>query len=87
MVKGFCNNEILDKYLRLYLLLYAVNTAVLAENREELQSALNGLHEYTEQWELGVNSTKTKIVIFPQGKVIILPDICLHVGDNKLSCI
>ena len=59
----------LQIYLRIFCLLYADDTLILAESAKELQKALNSLHSYCNQWALNVNIDKTKVVIFSKGKV------------------
>ena len=54
----------LETFMRLYVLLYADDTIILAESADELQDALNGLSEYCRKWSLKVNIGKTKIIIF-----------------------
>ena len=56
-------------WLRLYVLLYADDTIILAESSNDLQCALNSLKSYCATWDLAVNTSKTKIVIFSKGKV------------------
>ena len=46
-----CDKE-LEIYLKLYVLLYADDTIILAETASDLQMALAGLHEYCLQWDL-----------------------------------
>ena len=70
------DNELFDKigvYLRLYVLLYADDTIILAESADDIQEALHSLKQYCDEWNLNVNITKTKIVIFSRGKVRIHP--------------
>ena len=67
-------------FLRLYLLLYADDTILLAENPYELQAALHGIHHYCTNWELEINTQKTKIMIFSKGKVRNIPEF---VYDNR----
>jgi hypothetical protein len=64
-------------YLKLYILLYADDTAVLAESPAELQSALDAMHDYCNLWKLSINTAKTKIVIFSRGKVRNRPEFKL----------
>ena len=45
----------------------------MAESAEQLQTALNQLNEYCGQWNLKINTDKTKIVIFSRGKVRKFP--------------
>lgn len=66
--QAFENDEIII-YFRLYILLYADDTVLFAESKEELQAALNGLFLYCKTWKLSVNSSKTNIVVFSKRKV------------------
>ena len=50
--------------MRLNLLLYADDTALLAESAKELQAALNAMFLYCKTWNLSVNPTKTKVIVF-----------------------
>ena len=52
-----------DVFLKLYMLLYADDTVILAESATELQNALDGMSEYCNIWGLQVNAAKTKIVV------------------------
>ena len=55
-------------FLRLFVLLYADDTIILAESAEELQAALDAMQQYCTTWSLSVNVDKTKVVIFSRGK-------------------
>jgi hypothetical protein len=55
-------------YLKLFRLLYAVDTFILAESAEDLQAALNIFEEYCSEWKLSINVSKTKIVVFSKRK-------------------
>ena len=49
------NDVEINTFLRLYVLLYADDSIILAESAEELQKALDALHEYCKinaRWEL-----------------------------------
>ena len=61
------NDEILTM-LKLYVLLYADDTIIMAEGPNELQLALNALSEYCQTWKLKINIDKTKIIRFSKGK-------------------
>ena len=56
-------------FLKLFVLMYADDTIILAENERDLQRALNSVHEYCTEFKLIVNTNKTKIIIFSRGKV------------------
>ena len=60
----FLDTDELSVYLKLYMLLYADDTVILAESQNELQAALNAMYLYCKTWKLEVNASKTKIVIF-----------------------
>ena len=81
-LKDLCNvtDEELDIYLKLYVLLYADDTIILAESASDLQTALSSLHEYCVQWDLKVNISKTNVVIFSRGKVKKYPTF--KIGEN-----
>ena len=70
--------ENLDDLMYLFLLLYADDTAILAETPEKMQNALDKLDEYCTSWGLQVNVDKTKIVIFSRGKVRNIPSFSLN---------
>ena len=55
--------------LRLWVLLYADDTIILAKNAGDLQKALDALGDYCEQWQITVNVSKTKIIILSRGKI------------------
>ena len=60
--------ERLDKeivtYFNLYILLYAVDTVILAENPNNLHASLNEMEKYCDTFDLHINVNKTKILIF-----------------------
>ena len=72
-------NDIEDKFIqsgfegldvdmfKLYMLLYADDIVIFANNAEELQLGLNFLSEYCTRWKLKVNASKTKVLIFRKG--------------------
>ena len=68
IIQGNIDEE-LNTLLKLYVLLYADDTVILAETEGELQNALIALEDYCALWKLEVNIDKTKIIIFSRGKV------------------
>ena len=60
-------NDTLYIFLKVFVLLYADDTVIIAESAEDLQNALTAYASYCETWKLLVNSSsKTKVVIFFQ---------------------
>ena len=49
------DNDDAEVYFKLYLLLYADDTVVIAESKEQLQAALNSMYFYCQTWKLEVN--------------------------------
>ena len=62
------NDEILT-LLKLYVLLYADDTIIMAESPNELQLALNAVSDYCKTWKLKINIDKTKIIRFTRNKL------------------
>ena len=58
-------------YLKLYILLYADDTVIMAESNEDPQVLLNVFGEYCKKWKLKVNAEKTKIFIFSRGRPLV----------------
>ena len=73
----------LVSYLKIYVLLYADDTILLAESPEELQAALNSMNLYCNDWNLKINVSKTKVVIFSRGKIRKHPHF--YLGDKLLE--
>lgn len=51
-------------YLKLLLLLYADDTVIFSNDKENFQICLDNFYEYCIMWKLNINFEKTKIVIF-----------------------
>lgn len=62
------NNDELRSYLQIFILLYADDTVIFSDNESDMQHALDAFEEYCLKWKLTVNTEKTKIVIFGQGR-------------------
>ena len=75
----------LNVYLKIFCLLYADDTLVLAENAKQLQEALNSLNTYCNMWALKVNLDKTKIIIFSRGKITKYEPFVF--GNNTLDVV
>ena len=79
LASEFIFDEKLLYYLKLYILMYADDTVVLAESEDEMQKLLNTLHEYCEEWKLKINVTKTKIAIV----IFLFAGICVMLCKAK----
>ena len=71
--------------LNMFVLLYADDTIVLAENACELQKALDAVHDYCGMYKLTVNIKKTKIIVFSRGKVKRFPTF--KYGKNTIEVV
>jgi len=67
-INNCLSDDTLDVYLKLYHLLYADDTILLAESRLDLQNGLHAMSDYCKIWDLQVNEDKTKILIFSSHK-------------------
>ena len=67
------SDDDIEVYFKLYILLYADDTVIFAENEQELQAALNAMFLYCKSWDLEVNLAKTKITIFSNKKLNNVP--------------
>ena len=56
-------------FFKLYILLYADDTVILAENPKDLQSSLDEMKKYCDTFDLHINVNKTNILIFSRGKL------------------
>ena len=61
------NNETYN-FFTLMIVLYADDTAIIADSKENLQRGLNALISYCEMWKLQINTDKTKVTIFEKRK-------------------
>ncbi len=52
------NDEMLNQYMKILMLMYADDTIIVADSKEGLQKALNCLEDYCSKWKLKVNSAK-----------------------------
>ena len=75
----------LQIYLKLLIIMYADDTVLFANSKENLQRCLDGLKEYCDKWKLQTNADKTKVVIFSKQKV--KADIVFRIGDKELEIV
>ena len=68
-----------------FLLLYADDTAILAESQEEMQLALDALAAYCDKNLLTVNASKTKVMVFSKGKKWKTPNLTFWTQQFRVS--
>lgn len=56
-------------YLKLYVLLYADDTVIMAESPTDLQHALDAFYQYCNLWKLSINAQKSRVMVFSRGKI------------------
>ena len=61
--------EKLNIFIRLFILLYADDTILLAESAENLQNMLDVFVSYCDMWLLKIDIEKSKVVIFSNGRM------------------
>ena len=70
-----------ELYLKIFSLLYADDTVIMADNPTDLQDCLNAFSEYCELWKLNINVEKTKILIFgTRGR----PNLTFNLDNKEL---
>ena len=62
-----CIDDTLHIYLKLFAILYADDTVLMAETHDDLQNILNKFGEYCNTWRLKANTDKTKVIVFFSG--------------------
>ncbi|MCG8093283.1 MAG: reverse transcriptase family protein, partial [Candidatus Thiodiazotropha endolucinida] len=62
------NAEYVLTYIKLLILLFADDTVLFSNDKNDLQSMLNLFERYCDNWKLTVNLAKTKVLIFTSGR-------------------
>lgn len=78
------NDEEFMIYLKLFSLLYADDTVLMADNPTDLQSCLHAFSSYCKEWKLNINIGKTKILIFGARKK---PNIMFKIGNENIEIV
>ena len=60
-------------FCKLYILLYADDTVILAESQEDLPQSINLMERYCSMRKLNINVSKTKITVFSREKIRKIP--------------
>ena len=56
-------------YIKILVLLFADDTVLFGNSKEDLQYALDKFENYCDKWRLTVNTSKTKVMIFSKGRL------------------
>ena len=79
------SNDGINGMLNLFVLLYADDTAIMAENEHDMQRNLDLLNEYCICNKLRVNISKTKMMVFARSKTWIRNIRTLKFGNMDLD--
>ena len=71
-------------FLKLFVMLYADDTVILAETADDLQNDLNTYALNCETWKLTINSSETKSVIFARGR---LPNYNFRLNEDEIEIV
>ena len=58
----------LDIFMKLFIILYADDTVLMAESSSNLQTLLDKFYLYCNIWKMKVNVDKAKLVVFSKGR-------------------
>ncbi|XP_063436930.1 uncharacterized protein LOC134718363 [Mytilus trossulus] len=75
----------LDIYVKLFAILYADDTVLMAESATELNLLLEKFESYCDVWKMKVNVDKTKIMIFCNGRQPA--DLKFNYGNTELEIV
>jgi predicted site-specific integrase-resolvase len=59
----------LNVYLKLFVILYADDTVIMLETKEDLQKQINVFSEYCKYWQLKVNVEKINFFVFSRERL------------------
>lgn len=62
------NDDFINSYIRVFVLMYADDTVIMSDNEDEMKQILTSLSSYCTEWKLKLNCSKTKIVVFNSSK-------------------
>ena len=69
----------------MFVILYADDTIILSESKENMQNSLDIFHSYCEMWNLQVNANKIKVMIVSERK--IRQNIEFYLNGQKLEIV
>ena len=59
----------LDVYFKKIVLLYADDTVIISESKEDMQNQLNVFNDFCKKWKLKVNAEKSKVLVLSNGRL------------------
>lgn len=62
------NENDINIYIKLFVLLYAGDTVLMSEDQESTQNLLNDFSDYCRLWKFQINMNKTKVMVFGTNK-------------------
>ena len=71
----------------MFILLYADDTVILAESHTDLQAALDAMLDYCNTWDLKVNASKTKIIVFCKSKKTLSKESDFYYNGEKVDIV
>ena len=71
----------------MYMILSADDIVIFTTNPISLQSQIESIHHYSEQWGLKINANKTKVCISKKENKLITKNFILVTRKLKLSII
>ena len=79
------SDQVIDCFLKLFILLYADDSVIFSETPENLQLLLTRSKHYCDKWKLKLNAKKCKIIIFSRGKVRKYPKF--YIGEDNVEVV
>ncbi|MEW8548382.1 MAG: reverse transcriptase family protein, partial [Candidatus Thiodiazotropha sp.] len=78
------NNEGIQCYLKLLILLYADDTVIFSNDINDFQKCLDAFFDYCNMWKLTINYDKTKVIVFNSRKTCNME---FKIGENIIEII
>lgn len=78
MCSEWLSDDDTEFFLKLFVLLYADDTLILAESEVDLAKALGAAEDYCKNAKLYINAKKSKVVVFSAGKIRKIPTFCIN---------
>ena len=56
-------------YLKLFVLLYADDTVIMSESKEDMHNQLMVFNDFCKEWKLKVHAEKSRVLVFSNGRL------------------